>query len=525
MSPAELKARLSDRWWRLNHLYWIEDEHGKAIQFKPRPLQTHFYNNIWYWNNILKARQLGFSTFIDILILDSALFISNQRCGIIAHTRDDAEELFRTKIKFAYDNLPEQIRAARPADTSRAQQLVFSNGSSIKVGTSMRSGTIQWLHISEYGKICAKFPEKAKEVRTGSFPAVHEGSYCFIESTAEGVGGDFYDLCLKSMNHTGKLNKKQARFHFYAWFDDPKYAMTPAEGWIPDERVKKYLDEKEKETGTTFTPEQRYWYEVTESTYGTEMPQEYPTTPVEAFLFSGRVRFPSHHIALAKAECMEPKHRYQLTTHSLLPDDNGKLEVWYKPEPDMHYAIGVDVAEGLVNNDYSVFHVVDRDGYQVAKWHGHVEPDQLGSMVDKVGRFYNNALVGVERNNHGLTTITRLRDLNYPNQFIQKDPEHRAGEKLTKKIGWLTTSRTKPLMIDHLAELLRDECHGIACHRTVSEFQTYVIDDAGKTNAQDGCYDDEVTSYAIAQQMRLQLPKMKRAIPQSNFQPGKAGYA
>jgi len=508
MDKRQLRDKLSDPGWRLRNLYYIEDEAGQPVLFRPRPLQLQFLKNVWYWNIILKARQLGFTTLIDICILARVLFNANTKAGIICHTREAAEEIFRTKVKFAYDRLPQFVKDAIPCDTSRAQQLVFGNGSSIRVATSMRSGTLQYLHVSEYGKVCAQFPEKAKEIRLGSFPAVHAGSFCFIESTAEGVGGDFYDRCQTAMRKVGRdLAIQETKFHFFPWYDDPKYSLPVANGWQPDRDTEIYFREMEQATGYTFSAGQKFWYQQKAEDLGDEVRQEYPTIPQEAFLFSGRPRFKPSQIQAALQECFKEASRYELTSNRLYPSANGLLQVWDKPKPGARYAIGCDVSEGLAHGDYSSIDVCDHNGYQVAHWHGHVEPDQLGLMLYELGNWYNHALIGVERNNHGLTTLTKLKDKRYRNLFVQTDLERRAGEKSTKKLGWLTTTRTKPLAVDHLASLLREGTHGIANRETVLEMQTYVIDDKGATNAQDGCFDDRVMSYAIEQQMVLRLPK------------------
>ena len=119
-----------------------------------------------------KARQLGISTFVCLLFLDRCLFNSNKSAGIIAHTLEDSQHMFR-RVKYAYDNLPGVIKKEIMCDNDTSQMLKFSNGSSLRVGTSLRSSTFQYLHISEFGKICAKYPDKAEEIVTGS---KHSGS-------------------------------------------------------------------------------------------------------------------------------------------------------------------------------------------------------------------------------------------------------------------------------------------------------------------------------------------------------------
>jgi hypothetical protein len=124
------------------------------------------------------------------------------------------------RIKFAYDSLPDELRSVCKATIDSARELRFSNGSSLRVGTSMRGSTFQYLHISEFGKLCAKFPEKAREVITGSLNTLSSGQYCFIESTAEGREGHFYDMCTQARALQAsdmKLTPLDFRFHFFPW--------------------------------------------------------------------------------------------------------------------------------------------------------------------------------------------------------------------------------------------------------------------------------------------------------------------
>lgn len=161
--------------WRLNNLYYIVDKRGNKVKFKLNWAQEALYNEMWYCNVILKARQLGISTFVCLLFLDRCLFNSNQSAGIIAHTVEDAQQIFR-RVKFAYDSLTDDIKEAVKAENDTANMLKFSNGSSLRVGTSLRSSTFQYLHVSEFGKICAKYPDKAQEIVTGSLNTVAPGN-------------------------------------------------------------------------------------------------------------------------------------------------------------------------------------------------------------------------------------------------------------------------------------------------------------------------------------------------------------
>lgn len=309
-NAEELARCLADPEWRLfsGCLYKIMtkgddkiDAEGSLVEqgetfvqpFTPNRAQRRFLSRLWHRNLILKARQLGFTTLIAILWLDHALFNANQRCGIIAQDREAAETIFRDKVKFAYDNLPDEIRERFPLARDSAIELLFAhNNSSVRVATSMRSGTIHRLHVSEFGKICAKFPDKAKEVVTGSIPAVPTNGVLVIESTAEGRDGDFYQMVqIAQAQHRDKkkLTPKDYRFHFYAWWQEPNYRLPSHT--VPVSRGEHaYFDKLEAAMDCRIDPDQRAWYVATKQAdfSGAEekMWQEYPGTPDEAFQIS-----------------------------------------------------------------------------------------------------------------------------------------------------------------------------------------------------------------------------------------------
>ena len=287
--------------WRLENLYEIVDKAGKRSKFKMNWAQRQLYEDMWYCNIILKARQLGISTFICILFLDLCLFNDNKSAGIIAHTREDAEHIFK-RIKHAYDKLPPEIKAAKQAKTDSARELTFTNGSSIRVGTSMRGSTLQYLHISEFGKICAKFPEKAQEIITGSLNTVAPGQYVFIESTAEGREGYFYDMC-KAAQDTQKqkkeLTKLDYRFHFFPWWKETSYRIG-SQIVLTQESLDYF--ESLRKRGIEIDPEQKWWYAARMVTQGQNMFREYPTTPDEAWESAIDGSYYSQHMSQARLE-------------------------------------------------------------------------------------------------------------------------------------------------------------------------------------------------------------------------------
>lgn len=310
----EIEDKLSDKWWRLDNLYMIENEQGQLVRFRLRPAQRLLFEMMWYLNIILKARQLGFSTAIDIYLLDEALFNNNLKCGIIAQDQPASGEIYRTKIEVPFDNLPSWLKTRFKIKSRRSGVhggfIVFEHGSSIQVATSFRSGTVHRLHVSEHGKICAKYPAKAKEVRTGTLNAVHPGCIAFIESTAEGVGGDFYNMTMKSLEMSRiekPLTQLDWKFHFFAWWQDPKYrAKVPETGLVISKTQREYFDAIEEAMGCVIDDEQRQWYVLKEAEQRDEMKQEFPSTPLEAFLTSGRRVFDSLSTMQAEGDTMNP---------------------------------------------------------------------------------------------------------------------------------------------------------------------------------------------------------------------------
>ena len=290
MSLADVldKPDIADEWWRLNNLYWIKDKQGNRVRFKPNWAQTLFYRTMWYLNIILKARQLGMTTFIQIFMLDRCLFNDDQNAGIVAHNKEDAEAFFSDKIKFAYDNLPDDLRAQRKATSDSSKHMRFSNGSQIRVGTSLRSGTYQYVHVSEFGKMCAKYPDKADEVITGTLNTVAAGQFVFIESTAEGRIGHFYQMCLIAEQLTKlvaegvkRFTQLDYKFFFFPWWKHPDYVLDdPVE--IPEE-LGKYFQELEAKREIKLTREQKWWYTKKKAEQKSKMKQEYPSTSEEAF--------------------------------------------------------------------------------------------------------------------------------------------------------------------------------------------------------------------------------------------------
>jgi len=276
--------QMTSKRFRMNHLYQIVDAYGQKITFNYNRAQKLIHLGLHYYNVILKSRQHGVTTFFCLWALDECLFRKNTSALIVAHNLPDAEEFFYNKIKYAYDNLPAEIKEARAATKDSTRQMRFPNGSSIRVATSGRSGTYQLVHISEFGKICMETPQKAREIITGTLNAIHPGMIVSIESTAEGRDGKFYDLC----NQAQKLHQTESeltaldpKFFFFGWQNNTLNQLPNAN--VAYMRYQREYFDTLASKGINLTKAQKDWYIKKWNQQGEDIKREHPSTPEEAF--------------------------------------------------------------------------------------------------------------------------------------------------------------------------------------------------------------------------------------------------
>lgn len=281
MKFEEFRKKMENPWWRINNLYQCKNKEGEVVPFFCWEEQAELYHGMSLRNVILKSRQVGMTTFIQIYMLDTALFNSNTNVGVVAHNRDDAQAFFRDKIKFAYENLHEDLKEAIPARNDAAGELGFANGSHIRVATSLRGSTLQIAHISEYGHICAYRPEKAREVKTGTLNTISPKSICFIESTMEQPIGHFYDICVEAEKQAGNIGPLDYKFWFFPWWRRDEYTVdTPRDIGPEDANYFKELDLKH---GIKLSERQKWWYISKKKEQGDEVFKQFPSIPEEAY--------------------------------------------------------------------------------------------------------------------------------------------------------------------------------------------------------------------------------------------------
>ena len=555
LNPEQIQKILDIRadFWRYckNNLK-IKDKHSRIVPFVPNKPQTVLINYVLRCIAekrpikaiILKARQMGLSTAVEAIIYWWTSTNKNINSVIIGHEESSSKNLYMMFRRY-YDNTNPLFKPAiryntrtdlsfeRFDDTGKQVGL----GSSIKTATAGnkaagRSDTINLLHASEVGlwedgeELVAALLETVPDEEVMDKP-----SMMFLESTAKGRGNYFHKEFVAAVKRTNNFEP-----FFFPWWVLDSYERTATFydlGELDDyeKMLVKILSKGHDVAGQHIAvdaeaiPRKIMFYRRKKKNFEStpqKMMEEYPSTWQEAFVSSGKNVFDT--LALQEMETqVQPANEtnyYKISPgewhsdyilekvpyeESIEPDEftyKAPLKIWKEPEPGKEYAVGGDVAEGLANGDYSVAEVVDTQTMEtVARWRGHVDPDKFGEVLGAIGAYYNFALIGVEVNNHGLTTIQKLRDTYYSNLYKRERGYDEDFEEPTSNMGWKTDVRTKRLMIDDLIRLIREKIIVEHDQVFVDEAFAYVRDERGRMNAETGEHDDTVMAKAITYQL------------------------
>lgn len=287
--------------WRLNNLYRIIDRNSNSIPFRLNSVQSDVLSHLHNRNLILKARQLGMSTFAVIYMLDETLFNENRTSGIVSYSLDHAQHIFKKIIGHALDTLPKELKSLTGITQRSAREITFNNGSSLRVDTTLRGGSYSPVLISEFGKICARTPQKAEEVLTGTLQAVPTDGRIIIESTGEGTDGYFAEMVLNASRRGNEdLDPLDYKLFFYNWMHEPSYRIEQEVKY--DTTLTDYFKKIEGEIGEKITFEQRNWYAKKRIELSDKVKQEFPSTVSEAFLTSSDAYYFSEGINKAYSE-------------------------------------------------------------------------------------------------------------------------------------------------------------------------------------------------------------------------------
>ena len=404
---------------------------------------------------ILKARQLGITWVCCAYALWLCLFQPGKVVLMYSKGQSEANKNLR-RIKKLYERLPDWLLAALPAritDSTTIQE--WTNGSRIEsLPASPGAGRTETASLVILDE--AAFLLFADQLYSALKPTIDNGGQLIILSTANGIGNLFHQLWTKAVSGLNSFTTI-----FLPWWARPGRDAA--------------------------------WYaaQLAEYTDPAIVKQEYPATANEAFLVSGRVRFPNEWIAKQAGNVQPGLPREQWP--KALQGITG-LTLYSLPQSGRRYVIGGDVAEGLEHGDYSAAVVLDAETWEeVASLHGHWEADDYAAKLLDLAACYG-ATIGVERNNHGHAVLVTLKALIAQRQIRTV----RIAYGHDSRPGWLTNAQTKPLSIDGLAVALRDGLAKVRSQAALDELQIYRVGPNGDTSAPSGYHDDRVMAWAIA---------------------------
>ena len=437
------------------------------VPLEPNRAQREFSNRCSGRDIVLKARQLGMTTYVAARFFIETITRPGTLSVQVAHNEDSAKDIFRIVHRF-WENLPEVTRAgALVTSHSNIRQIVFPRiDSEYRIATAGdpnagRGMTIHNLHCSEV----ARWLGDGQKVLASLRAAVPANGNIVLESTPNGAAGVFYDEWQKA-EETGYTR------HFFPWWYDES-SVAPAPVCLGE------LIPEEEELVRRFdlTQGQIAWRRQKFAEMRGLAVQEYAEDPTSCFLASGECVFDLQAIQklLASSEPLEMR-------------DNERLMIWLPPQDGKEYIMGVDPAGGGTNGDYSCAEVVDRQsGMQCAEFHGHLAPRELALKLIELSAMYNQALVVVERNNHGHAVLAHLREQQFAEVYAEGNQD-----------GWLTSVVSRPAMIENLAASLVTAPGVFRSSRLLNECRTFVRHADGRSEAAAGAHDDCVMAMAIA---------------------------
>jgi hypothetical protein len=438
---------------------------------------------------IIKGRQIGGTSNIDRVALSYPMTRSNFASYIIAHDGESVRQIFQNHVKYSFDTLPDVFRNLYKVNRDNANQLSFSNpecfNSSVTVGQSARSNTIDFLHVSEVAKI-AKDKAKWQELITGSFEATGNG-HIILETTAGGFDA-FYDFVMENKNDP----KSNWQVLFLSWTDSQEYRIKAPDNdsWKLEYRelAKKYKLELKPQSKYGIDDDQLYFYLSKVKTLKEQVKAEYPLSLEEAFVSSSDSIFNIEDII----ELERKKGDYELLSG---------VKVFQKSKPKKMYSVGVDPAtgEGADESSIKVVDYITRE--EVACVAGKFSPEECAVIAVNLGYDYNTALITCETNGSGIATMNEIRKLEYPEDRLYKryviDSSSQRDVRIPK-FGFATTGKNRPIMITELRHGIEEGDQKINDPQTLQQMKTFVRKKNGRIEHEDGYHDDCIFALMLA---------------------------
>jgi hypothetical protein len=453
----------------------VRTREGRTARLNANPAQRLFEERRGRENIVLKARQMGMTTWTAARFFLKTITRPGTLTLQVAHTQQAAEEIFAIVHRFV-DLLPENLRNG-PLKTGRSnvRQIVFpALDSQYRVVTAGdrnagRGLSVQNMHCSEL----ARWPADPAETLAGLRAALEPEGELILESTPDGVGGCFHELWLKAPE-TGMVR------HFFPWWMENRYRAPAVEPATLSEEERALIGKLGLDL------EQIGFRRKLRADFRGLARQEFAEDDESCFLASGESVFEIDALDERLKTVSEPVERRF----------NGDLAIWLPPVAGKSYLLAVDPAGGGSEGDYSAIQVLELEtGLECGEYAGHVGGLELARIVTGLASEYNRAWVVVERNNHGSGVLAYLESPCGCPRIYRHNGQP----------GWLTTSLSRPAALGRLAAALVDEPLRFQSRRLLAECRAFVRLPNGSAAARAGAHDDRVMAMAIGLAAREEL--------------------
>ena len=530
------------------YFMWIltknSNEQGtRYVPFKLNRIQEHLIGELTNRNLLLKARQMGGTTFTMLkqLLLPAVtqqgfrgLFVSQKQFYANQHflILDRARRLFAMQqpgagpeVNALADSLNKHLLKRRLANR---RELMFENLDSLVVVDSAENKeagqgfTVNGFVGSEFSRWPGDPAETLANIRGSLAPNATET----LECTANGAQGPFYEMVNQALS-----KESIYRLHFYEWWWTDEYQealeadkrvelindLSRIAELVQEEKATKIrneaLSDREREEFfirdyAHLTLMQIAWRRTQISANPVAFKENYPEDEISCFLSEGNSFF--------NAEIIHQRNKELAKFTPYKTGRNGEAILFWRPRPKVRYLIGADVAEGLsideqgTKLDYNAAMVIDlATGEQVAQYFGRERPDEYAKDLAELGRMYNDAVIAVERNSFGLAALISLETTElYPNIYQHPHIEGIDTAAVGEKMGFPTNKQTRPIALSFLQTWVEENPSLIWSRTFCHQAASFIRAKNGKPQAAPGAHDDMVMGNAIALAARAYLMGM-----------------
>jgi len=463
-----VRYHTDDRYF-CEQLIEIDDRDGNMLQFVYNPAQEILHGNITGRDIVIKAGQLGITTFFLARDFKAVITQPNTNAVVVAHEEFLTTRLL-SRVQTWYDRIPNIIETdagpvKKPRQTHKsANQKYFPEiNSSFYIGTARAFVFGRGDPIHRFiGSEIAFWPDPWR-ILTPTMQRVPLGGEMVLESTPNGAGDNaFYELVMEALDHAGIWT-----LHQLVWWLEPvyripkgsKYALTADRGNLTYTEEELNLVKTAGWTDDVEVEERIRWRRRKFSEIKRQFFAEFYEDIISCFLSSTTPYYDEDALEYLRQSCYPFK---RIQDHA---------QIWREPDDEdfeiPNFLISVDPGQGKFTQSVATVWYINPKENNVthcATLAGLYDPETFAPMVKTLGKFYKNAKIAAERNGHGMAFTAKITD--YPNLYRQTDI---INNKRTKVIGWKTTGApkigsngTKTYMLDELSHLLPNmECNDI----------------------------------------------------------------